>query len=128
MTACSNTNLCISQVSVSSKQDVDIIRCLSHLLQKQPQLSHALFCIGLEALQVGCHETKFLAFEQHLIVEEMCVFTAMKKILSLLPCPHLSNKQVPHHPAGWKVDYLTVQQCYARLLQQDSTEVTLLFT
>lgn len=68
------TDLCISQVGVSSKQDVDIIRHLGHLLQEQLQLLHALSCVGPEALHVGRHEAKFLAVEQHLIVEEMCVF------------------------------------------------------
>lgn len=72
VTACSNANLRIPQVGVSSKQDVDVIRRLSHLLEKQLQLSHTLSCAGLEALHVGRHETKLLASEQHLIAEEMC--------------------------------------------------------
>lgn len=64
------SNLSIPQVGVSSKQNGDIIRRLCHHLHHQSQLSHPLSCIGLTALKVGRHETKLVAFEQHLILKE----------------------------------------------------------
>lgn len=95
----SKTNLWISQVSVSSKQDVDIIRHLSHLLQKQLQLSHPLFCIGFAALQMGSHQTKFLALEQHLGIE-MCGFPVIKTILSLMSV-NKPEQEAGSSPLSW---------------------------
>lgn len=63
-------NLSISQVCVPSKQNSNIIRCLSHPLHHHSQLCHPLPCMGFTAFQVGRHQAKFLAFESYLRDEQ----------------------------------------------------------
>lgn len=61
------TDLRVPQVRVPSKQDGDIVRCLSHPLHHHPQLFHPFLCVAFTALEVGRHQTQLLAFEIHLI-------------------------------------------------------------
>lgn len=64
------TNLSVPQVCVPSKQDGDIVGCLSHPLHHHSQLLHPLFSVALTTLKVGCHQTQLLAFEIHLMFKE----------------------------------------------------------
>lgn len=78
------TDLRVSQVCVPSKQDGDIICCLSHPLHHHSQLLHPLLSMALTALKVGRHQTKLLAFEIHLMLgEENVKFTSCSGELNL---------------------------------------------